>query len=308
MKKNAHSTVAGDKTLADFVSMTSKGRTVGEERTCPFGDEMAQLSKIAKEAGALRALYAEEIEGLKSKGRKRQRRRRLGGAAIIVCLVASGLGVSFGWRDVAAKSGMPVVVSLSDGSSIYLDAGARMEIPLAPWRRGARLNVGDAVFDIVHDQSRPFVLQTKQATFTDMGTRFLVSARENEAQLAVFEGEVEVGSATGHRMWLKAGQAAKAGPLGISNMVAPEESVASAWRQGRLVFRDTPLAEAVISLSRYRERPVRLADDGLRQLKISGSFRIDDIDGALKILEKAMPLRIVEKEGWSEIQPVGVKK
>lgn len=122
--------------------------------------------------------------------------------------------------------------------------------------------------------------------------------------MAVFEGKVEIGSRTGHHMVLVPGQAARASAQGIANLAMPDEGEATAWRQGRLVFRDTPLDQVALRLSRYRQQPVILGAANLSGLKVSGSFRLDDTEGALKALEVALPVRISDRNGTAMIEPL----
>ncbi len=240
----------------------------------------------------MRSIYAEEIDALKRRGAKRRVRRRLAAGTLACLIAAAGTITAVGWRNLEAPPGKPSIHAYWDGSRIYLDAGAVLEVPIAPWRREARLVEGDAVFDIDHDPDRPFTVRSAASTLTDLGTRFLVRFRGGETEVAVFDGKVEIGSPTGHRMTLPAGQAAKAGPLGLSNTPMPEEDAATAWRQGRLIFRNATLEQVAVSLSKYNPVPVVLNGPGLARLKISGSFRLDDIDGALRTLETALPVRV----------------
>ncbi|WP_161539721.1 FecR family protein [Paramagnetospirillum kuznetsovii] len=246
---------------------------------------------IASKIGVLRSVYAGEINALKRRGRRR-RALRLGGLlAIGGCVAVAALLGQFGWREVAAGKTAPTILALGDGSRIHLDAGGVVEIPLAPWRREARLLKGDAVFDVIHDDAHPFVVRSGTATVTDLGTRFLVRAGRESIGVAVFEGRVEIVSAMLPAM-LDAGHAAEISKDGIVPAAMPDEAEATAWRNGRIVFRNTPLSVVAERLSRYRPEPVRVATPTIADLKVSGSFRIDDPEGVLQTLERALPIRV----------------
>lgn len=265
--------------------------------------EIKRLAAIAKEAGGLRQAYADEIETLKRRGARQRVLRRTGGGVLVLVLAVAGAVAAFGWRSVETAAGKPATYEFLDGSRVHLDAGGTLEVPIAPWRRHARLIEGDAVFDIVHNPSRSFAVHTPVSTLTDLGTRFLVRANRSEVEVAVFEGKVEIGSQTGHHMVLAPGQAARAGAQGIANFPMPDESEATAWRQGRLIFRDTPLDQVAVRLSRYRRQPVMLGSASLATLKVSGSFRLDDTEGVLRALEVALPVRVSHRGGTATIEP-----
>lgn len=260
-------------------------------------------SAVAGQAEELRIAYAGEIEALKRRGARRRTAKKVGVAVTVLALAVGTSEVSFGWRSVDADSIKPATVGFLDGSRIYLDVGGKLEIPLAPWRREARLVRGNAVFDIVHDSARPFVVRTPTSSLTDLGTRFLVRADAKSSEVAVFEGKVEAVSLTGHRMALGAGQAAKTGIDGLSNAAMPDESQATDWSRGRLVFKSVPLALVVSRLSSYSAVPVILNAPKLADMKVSGNFRLDDIAGALKALEIALPVRIKHLDGKAVIEP-----
>ncbi|HCQ50227.1 MAG TPA: iron dicitrate transport regulator FecR, partial [Achromobacter sp.] len=49
-------------------------------------------------------------------------------------------------------------------------------------------------------------------------------------------------------------------------------SGATAWREGRVVFKNAPLADVVRDMNRYLATPLRLADDKVGRLRVSASF------------------------------------
>lgn len=259
----------------------------------PDGQPSPTEQAIALAARQLRPVYAGEIEGLKRRGQRRRALRRWGAVTVAGLLCLGLSGVSFGWREVEAGRFTPRTVSLADGGRIDLDAGASVRLPLAPWRHEARLIRGDAVFDIVHDDTRSFVVQVGKATLTDLGTRFLVQPlTSDQALVAVFDGRVQVSAPGGLTKVLDAGQAAIATGSAITPTTMPTEGEATGWRQGRLVFRDKPLAEVAAILSRYRPEPVDVASPAIAGLKINGVFHLEDLDGGLRLLERALPVDV----------------
>ncbi|WP_447774088.1 FecR family protein [Variovorax boronicumulans] len=61
---------------------------------------------------------------------------------------------------------------------------------------------------------------------------------------------------------------------------------ASAWREGMVVFHNTPLPEAVAEINRYRPGRVVLMGDRLKGRRISGRFRIGALDEALAQIQQ----------------------
>lgn len=252
---------------------------------------------ITRANADLRRHYAAEIAVLKRRAMRRKSMRRWAGSALACGLVLALGFAAFGWRRTEAPPTAPYAMALADGSHIHLDAGAIIARPIAPWRHEVRLLRGDAIFDIVHDATRPFVVHTGTATLTDLGTRFLVRTTPEGVAIAVYEGKVEVSNTSRHAMVLSAGQAANATGTGIAHMPAPDEDLATAWRQGRLIFRGAALAQVAEQLSHYRAEPIEIDGTDLAALKVNGTFRLDDIDNALTTLEQALPIRVHHEEG-----------
>lgn len=52
----------------------------------------------------------------------------------------------------------------------------------------------------------------------------------------------------------------------------PEPERGESWTSGRLIFRDTPLRDAVEEINRYGDRRIVLADAAIGALPVSGVF------------------------------------
>lgn len=207
---------------------------------------------------------------------------------LAAAVLAAGATLSFGWRSVAAPATAPLTLILADGIRMDLDAGAAVDIPLSPWRHQARVQRGTVLFDIRHDDTRPFHVLSGDTRLTDLGTRFLVE--QEPLAVAVYDGKVQVETTQGLAATVSPGHAVTIGRDAITPRPLPDEST-TAWRDGLLVFRDTPLPEVAARLSRYRALPVRVGDAALNTLRVNGVFRIGDMDGALATLEQALPLQ-----------------
>jgi transmembrane sensor len=70
--------------------------------------------------------------------------------------------------------------------------------------------------------------------------------------------------------------------------------MATSWSRGRLIFRGTPLAEALEEVNRYATRKLRLADPSLASLPVGGNFIAGDSELILSAFAAALPLRSVD--------------
>jgi transmembrane sensor len=136
-------------------------------------------------------------------------------------------------------------VVLSPGSSLtYVDRGDRREVEL----------VGRASFEVAADSARPFDVRAAFGTVTVLGTGFEVAAYDNETPSTVLvrHGRVAVRrAARDSATVLGAREQLEIDGDQLRLMRAIDTTVASAWRDGRLVFRDVPVALVARELTRW---------------------------------------------------------
>jgi len=63
------------------------------------------------------------------------------------------------------------------------------------------------------------------------------------------------------------------------------------WREGVLRLDDRPLGELLHELRRYRPGVLRWSPE-LEQLRVTGTFRLDDTDRVLALLAASLPLQV----------------
>ena len=195
-------------------------------------------------------------------------------------------------------------VLLEDGSQLSLDTGARVSVQLGAHERRLQLLSGRVLFEVAHDRNRPFSVDAKGLVTTALGTRFQVDIAPDDAVSVVLsEGSVKVdqrldqGIARSTR--LRPGQAILAAARGEADWIKQDidAEVATSWSRGRLVFRATPLAQAVAEINRYSKTRLVIADPALSDLAVSGNFIPGDGAAIAAAFAEVLPLRVVESGG-----------
>lgn len=221
-------------------------------------------------------------------------RRLLLIAASLAALMAAGLlallfGIFTPGQRYATGHGEQRSVVLADGSRLILNTDTELEVLTQPNLRSVRLIKGEALFEIVHDPRRPFVVKSGGNTIVDLGTRFDVRQDDGPVMVTVLQGEVSV--ERGDRsLQLGPGEQVTAG-RGVWRRGTANPSVVAAWTQGRLVFRSTPLGDAIAEANRYGSTRLVIADPQLDQIRVSGEFRIGETQALVHALEGAFPIR-----------------
>jgi transmembrane sensor len=186
-------------------------------------------------------------------------------------------------------------VTLDDGTRVDLNAGTRMTVTLGRHERRVSLPVGEAVFDVAHDASRPFLIAAGDRTVHVVGTRFDVRRRGGALSVTVDRGLVEVRpsqDAPGKAFRLHPGQRLDHVEGAAGALVrAVEPSDVFAWRTGRLIYRDRPLGEVVADLNQQYARQIILEDSGLAATRVSGVLVLDNQDAVIRRLALLAPLQ-----------------
>lgn len=263
--------------------------------------EFAALERLWRAAGTV---DPERLRALAEPAAMRDARRHAAGwrGAIVIALCVIGTGTA--WiavhRDspsaiqAATQPGERRTVALPDGSTVVLNTRSRIAASFSATQRNVSLLEGEAMFDVVHDSARPFVVDAGQATVTVTGTHFDVRRSVDGVDVTVQSGSVKVDGPDGQpTARLAAGQASYVDANGaVSAPVRADVPAALAWREGKLMFRDKPLAEVGIEVSRYRRHPVRVADATTGQLRVTSVFSTDDTDALLAALPQILPVEV----------------
>lgn len=240
--------------------------------------------------------------------------RRLMPRALAASVAVLALGLGLGWTgwhyqqlnhqgSLQTAFGERRQVDLPDGSHLELNGDTQLQVDFSPARRHIRLNAGEAMFIVAHDSNRPFVVDTAQGSVTVTGTRFDVRLDPAATRVAVEQGSVRVqGNATSLAQ-LGPGQGSSIDAHGqVAAPYAVDAAALTAWRQGKLVFDNAPLAEVVAEVSRYRAQPLRVAPGKVAQMRLSSTFSTADTDALLRALPSILPVAIkTHDDGSREI-------
>jgi transmembrane sensor len=187
-------------------------------------------------------------------------------------------------------------VSLPDGSVVDLDSRSRIQVRFEKDRRAIELSEGEAMFSVEHDTSRPFVVEAGSGKVTVTGTRFDVRRGSAETRVVVEQGTVKV---QGHDavpddfISLTAGLGTHVdagGKVAPAYAVNPAEM--TAWRNGKLVFNNASLADVAEQVSRYRDKPLKVGNAAVGNLRLTSVFKSDNTDALLKALPSILPVAV----------------
>ncbi|QJU60153.1 FecR family protein [Sphingomonas sp. AP4-R1] len=225
--------------------------------------------------GAVVAGHVEPIE------RPSRRFAPMAMAASFLAMVGAGaLTLYMGQAPVLSTHvGEQHSTTLDDGSRVALNTDSHLTVHFARAERRISLEQGEAMFDVAHDTSRPFIVSVGNEHIKALGTAFVVRKDGDQVRVTLLRGRVEVtrdGARPQLLAVLRPGDRLSAGASDAPRLDRPALDTVTAWRRGELLFDGTPLADAVAEVNRYDHVQVVVEDPRLRALPISGVFNTDD--------------------------------
>ena len=175
---------------------------------------------------------------------------------------------------------------LSEQTEIWLNSESELRFPINFEGHERKVYLkGEAFFKVTKDTLRPFRVNTGKMEIEVLGTSFDIKAYQGTDPLAILvQGSIQVkDSATGKTCILSPGYQAilRNNQLDTCRINTEE---ATAWKEGRFVFRDMPLAQLTQELERWFDIKIFFENNHLREHRFTGVIKrynkIEDI-GAL---------------------------
>lgn len=267
-----------------------------------------RIQMIEQEFTAARSAAKPGLKALKQVARQRQRKRRvaMGLGSLFSAMLLFGLlfglaPMRYQWQaQYVTATGEQQHIGLASGAHVYLNSHTAVDIENTPQGALVRLYQGEILVDssAAAASDKPRIV-TADARLTPIGTRFLVQKRDETTELTVTEGLValepvdgdddnEVRVKAGERWQVTGGQAAALRPSGLRP---------GAWIDGIVEADNARLGDVLDALDKHRRGWLRY-DAAAADLRVTGIFRLDDTDSALRALERSLPVRIDRITDW----------
>lgn len=183
-------------------------------------------------------------------------------------------------------------LKLSDGTVVYLNSMTKLRYP-ARFTDSTRtvFLTGEAYFEVAEDTAHPFIVQTADYHITVLGTKFNVSAfqEENNVKTTLVKGKVCIqGKTIGKEIILRPNEQFIYNKiLRTARVQQVDVSYDIAWKDGRFRFRDARLEEIMHTMERWYDVEVVYADPETKDYVFGLNFsRNSTIDPILRIFEE----------------------
>lgn len=199
-------------------------------------------------------------------------------------------------ESIKVPAGTSVELTLSDGSTVWLNACTELEYPsaFAKGDRTVRLISGEAMFDVQHDDNRPFNVETFASVITVMGTRFnvLADSENGEFSTALIRGSVKVRSlipSDDSEFLLNPNEMIRMDGDGFRTTRFEDSSRIECWTKGLVDVAGAPFDRLMQKFERLYDVDIIIDRPELPVVRYTwGKIRVSDgLDHALSVLAKA---------------------
>ncbi|MGF6691302.1 transmembrane sensor [Metapseudomonas resinovorans] len=198
--------------------------------------------------------------------------------------------------DLATATGERRGLALADGSQLQLNTDSAVDIRFDSQQRLVELRRGEILVSSAI-QTTPLQVVTAHGLVEAQAARFVLRQGKAASRLSVLQGSVALNPASGlSKQVVEAGQSVDLTREGI-RPVQQLDFEAGAWVDGLIVTRDMRLADFLAEVSRYRHGRLVCADS-IRDLRLSGVFRLDDTDKLLSLLPRTLPVHLHYRTRW----------
>ena len=225
-------------------------------------------------------------------------------------------------QQLVAQKGSRNRTILPDGSVVWLNAGSYLSY--AGDFKGSTRQVylkGEAFFDVVKQQNRPFIVHANGIDIKVLGTAFDVKSysEENTVEATLIRGLIQItrqGQRNQRPVYLHPNEKliinlANNNVPGkikehaddpaimlyhLDSTVKKEDLIETSWMYDRLEFRGDTFEELSKKLERWYNVKIIFEDEATKRLSFNGSFENETVEQAFAALQSAVPFNFTIHE------------
>lgn len=194
-------------------------------------------------------------------------------------------GIEIQQHTIVIPRGGEFRLTLPDGSHVWLNAETQLSFPTRFTGGGRHVKLtGEAYFEVAHDASAPFTVETDGMHIQVLGTSFNVFAYHGQGQHATLvEGSVAVTGGS-QRLTIRPGEQAYITAAGLEKTTVNVTDFV-AWKERRLSYKNMPLAEVFRSLKRWYDVEAVFACPEAEQCLFTANLSKDEtLDKVLEVI------------------------
>jgi len=209
------------------------------------------------------------------------------------------------YNNIIIPYGRTAMLTLSDGSNVYLNAGSNFKYPtIFDGQTRQVMLIGEAFFEVESDKNKPFVVNANnQVLINVIGTVFDVHAYNDETSIktTLVQGSIKVSSLlTNEWSMVSPGEQIEMDKQG--NMVIKKVNTDHyiSWVNGIFLFDKESFGRVLKKIERYYNIRFAFEDSLKTEIKISGKLNLNaELEEVLEVLQTTSQTSISSiKEGY----------
>lgn len=194
-------------------------------------------------------------------------------------------------------------ITLPDGTHIWLNSGSQLSYPPEFLSNSREVYLsGEALFEVTEDATKPFYVITRDVKIRVLGTRFNVSAYQEDLsmQTVLLKGKVSVARNKAFAGSIEMSPGERVSYLKHDETLNKDQvntDIYASWINGYLIFENEPTTEVFKKLERYYNQKI-IAEKQLEQITFSGKLDLKTtLRAVLENISFASSVSVTESEG-----------
>ena len=220
--------------------------------------------------------------------------------------------------EIFSPQGARTHFQLPDGTQGWLNSGSSIKYE-SNFEKIRNVSLtGEAWFDVIHNDQKPFVVKTSDLNIQVLGTQFNVTnfAEENRIEVVLQEGKVQVtGNEKEFTAVLKPNEKfIYDRNLQTSTIQTVNAAHFSAWKDGLLIFRNEPLSEVLKRIGRWYNVEIILTDTELAKFRYRATFQEEPLEEVIRLISLTAPIeysidnRRIDDNGTYKKRSITIKR
>lgn len=203
-------------------------------------------------------------------------------------------------------------VVLPDGSQLKLNSKTRITYQYNSQTQERLLTLnGEAFFDVVHNESSPFIIDFKGLRIVDVGTQFNVKAYpfQDNIETTLIEGAIELVEEDGETALMQPGQIAQFNLLSKDLRIEEYETNGDiAWLKSRFEFKNESLESILNELGHWYNADITWENDSARQIMLHFNIARDmEIKSVMEMIQLNTGINYEIKSALAERKKIIIK-
>lgn len=205
------------------------------------------------------------------------------------------------WKVYKTDFNEVVDLSLPDGTLVQMNSDTELKIKATKFNRELKLLKGEVFFTVTKsNKNEQFKVFTEDLNIEVLGTEFNVDLRNDETKVMLKEGSVKLDLNTGQEVLMKPGEMATLTSDDVFRMKEVNTYQYEAWRDKKLVFKNTSLKEVADLIENHYGVNVIL-DKSVEDRTLTGEIPNHDLGLLIRTLEMVHELEISQEENFVKI-------